>query len=410
MLRSDSMKKSKNFKWFFIAVLAVAVGAAWWFLSEDGGMPRGGRQAEAGRPVPVEAALIEQGPIELRRTFSGELRANAEFVVAPKVGGRIERLSADMADTVQRGQVVAELDNDEHVQAVVQAEAELAVESAGLTEAQSALEIAERELSRVETLRQRGVASETQLDKAKAAQLEAKAKLEVARARVDRAGALLAAEKIRLGYTRVAADWSGGSDKRVVAERFADEGDTVSANTPLLSIVELDPVIGVIFVTEKDYAGLEPGQEAAIVTDGFPEKTFYGKIERISPVFRKNTRQAMVELKIENPGFLLKPGMFIRASVVLDRKEDATIVPQEALTVRDGQSGVFVIDEDAAEAVWRPVTTGIRDKGRVEVEGDGLSGRVATLGQQLLDHGSSVNVLQDINNSTSGPPGSGRLR
>jgi multidrug efflux pump subunit AcrA (membrane-fusion protein) len=77
--------------------------------------------------VPVEVAQIQRGPIALQRTFSGELEALAEFVVAPKVSGRVERVMVKIADTVQRGQVVAELDNDEYIQAVAQARADLEV-------------------------------------------------------------------------------------------------------------------------------------------------------------------------------------------------------------------------------------------------------------------------------------------
>ena len=102
-----------------------------------------------------------------------------------------------------------------------------------------------------------------------------------------RAEASLETANIRLGYTRITAGWSGGDDQRVVAERYVDEGETVSANTPLLRIVELDPITGVIFVTERDYARLQPGQEVLLLTtDAYPGEDFQGRIERIAPVFR----------------------------------------------------------------------------------------------------------------------------
>jgi multidrug efflux pump subunit AcrA (membrane-fusion protein) len=110
--------------------------------------------AGQGRAAPVEAALIESGPIELRRTFSGTLEARAEFVVAPKISGHIEHLNVRLADAVRRGQVVAELDDDEYVQGVNQAKADLAVAKANQVEAESALEIAAREFERIKTLHQ----------------------------------------------------------------------------------------------------------------------------------------------------------------------------------------------------------------------------------------------------------------
>jgi RND family efflux transporter MFP subunit len=344
------------------------------------------------RATPIEVAPIEQGPIQLRRTFSGALEAPAEFVVAPKVSGRIVRLDVDLADTVTRGQIVAWLDDDEYVQLVAQAEAELLVARANLTEATSALEIVMRELQRIEALRQRGVSSASQFDVVKADQLTKAAQRQVAEAQVARAEAALASAKIRLGYTKVKADWSGGSDQRIVAERFVNAGETVSANAPLLSIVELNPITGVIFVPEKDYARLQRGQPVALTTDAYPGERFEGQIDRIAPVFRQTSRQARIELVAENPEHRLKPGLFIRATVVLDRVSEATIVPEQALTTRDDRLGVFVVSDDSRSVAWREVTVGIREDNRVQVTGEGLSGRVVTLGQQLVNDGAAITI------------------
>jgi RND family efflux transporter MFP subunit len=344
------------------------------------------------QPAPVEVAPIEQGPIALRRTFSGALEATARFVVAPKVGGRIERIGVDIADPVRRGEVLVWLDDDELVQAIAQAEADLAVARANATEAGSALEIARRELKRIESLQGSGVTSESQLDVARADELAQAARLEVAKAQVTRAEASLESARIRLSYTQVAAAWSGGDDERVVSERYVDEGETVGANTPLLSIVELDPITGVLFVPERDYARLEAGQPVTLTTQAFPGETFEGRIERIAPVFRESTRQARVELTVANEGQGLKPGMFVRATVVLARVEDATIVPEAALTERGDGAGVFVLSEDREHVRWCPVEPGVRDAGRVEVRGSGLAGEVVTLGQQLIEDGARVTV------------------
>ncbi len=182
--------------------------------------------------MPVEVAQIQRGPIALQRTFSGELEALAEFVVAPKVSGRVERVLVNIADTVKRGQVVAELDNDEYVQAVAQAQADLAVARANLSEAKSALEIANREFKRTESLLKRGIASDSEFDAARQDQLAKQAQLKVAAAQVTKAESSLETANIRLGYTKVTAGWTGGDEHRVVAERYVDEGQTVAANAP----------------------------------------------------------------------------------------------------------------------------------------------------------------------------------
>ena len=103
-----------------------------------------------------------------------------------------------------------------------------------------------------------------------------------------------------------------------------------------------------------------------------------------------STRQARIEIEVDNPEQLLKPGMFVRARVTLDRVGEATVVPLRALTRRDGQDGVFVLAEDGLRVTWQPVTPGIRQDERLQVIGEGLRGQVVVLGQQMLKDGSSV--------------------
>jgi RND family efflux transporter MFP subunit len=394
------MKRTKNMA-AVVALIAALAGLGWLVFSRSQGKESSGRGSGGDRIAPVEVAEIQRGPIVLRRTFSGTLEATAKFVVAPKVSGRVERLSVDLADTLERGQVVAQLDNDEYVQAVAQAKADLAVARANLAEAKSALKISTRDLERIETLRKRGVASEAQFDAANADHLAKQVQLEVAEAHVARAESALETANIRLGYTKITADWTRGSDQRVVAERYVDQGETVSANQPLLLIVELDPITGVIFVTEKDYARLQSDQSATLTTDAFPREVFEGRITRIAPVFQQATRQARVELTINNLHQRLKPGMFIRAEVVLDRVADAIIVPDKALTTRNDQTGVFVVSEDGHTVKWHPVKLGIREGKRVQVKGQGLTGRVVTLGQQLVDDGSRITIPDNKGTSSS---------
>jgi RND family efflux transporter MFP subunit len=328
------------------------------------------------------------------------LEALAEFVVAPKVSGRVVRVMVNIADTVKRGQVVAELDNEEYVQAVAQAQADLEVARANLSQARSALEIAKREFKRTESLLKRGIASDSEFDAARQDRLARQAQRKVAAARVTKAESSLETANIRLGYTQVTAGWTGGAGHRVVAERYVNEGQTVAANTPLLLIVDLNPIVGVIFVTERDYAHLKPGQLVSLTTDAYPGEQYPGRIARIAPIFRKSTRQARIEMTIDNAQHRLKPGMFISATVVLARVPEATIVPEQALTIRDDRSGVFIVSEEGRSVTWREVKVGIRQGGRVQVEGEGLSGQVVTLGQQLVKNGSAI-TIPDVQSQTT---------
>ena len=395
------MKTGGPKKFILMVFVIGAVAALGWLIyrqyQERVGPSESG---SASRPVPVEVAQVRRGPIALQRTFSGELEALAEFVVAPKVSGRVERVIVNIADTVKRGQVVAELDNDEYVQAVAQAQADLEVARANQSEAKSALEIANREFKRTESLLKRGIASDSEFDAVRQDRLAKQARLKVAEAQVTKAESSLETANIRLRYTRVTAGWTGGDENRVVAERYVDEGQTVAANAPLLLIVELNPIIGVVFVTERDYANLKPGQLVELTTDAYPGENYSGRIDRIAPVFRKATRQARIEMTIDNPQHRLKPGMFIRATVVLARVAETTIVPEQALTKRDDRNGVFIVSEDGRSVTWREVKPGIREGNRVQVEGEGLSGRVVILGQQLVKDGSPI-TIPDIQDKTA---------
>jgi RND family efflux transporter MFP subunit len=150
-----------------------------------------------------------------------------------------------------------------------------------------------------------------------------------------------------------------------------------------------------VYVTEKDYARMAPGQRVDLETDAHPGERFSGRIERIAPVFRKSSRQARIEMSVDNPRHQLKPGMFIRATVVLAEVSEATIVPQQALTVRDDRTGVFIVGEEGRSVAWREVAVGIREGERVQVAGQGVSGRVVVLGQQMVDDGSPVTIPGD---------------
>jgi len=383
-------------RWLFsLLALALAAAIGWQVYARLEALHQGGgKERRQARAVPVLAAPIERAPIALERTFSGTLEAHEEFFAAPKVGGIVRRLAVNLGDRVSRGQVIAELDNAEFVQAVAQAEAELEVARANLAEADSLLQIAERELDRIDRLSARGVSSASQRDAAQADQLARQAHLQVTRAQLARAEAQLETARIRMGYTRVSADWHGDDERRTVADRLVDEGETVTANTPLLKIVRLDPINAVFHVTEKDYGGLSTGQQVTLVTDAFPDSEFSGVIERIAPVFREATRQARVEVRVDNPQRQLKPGMFARATVVLERVAEATVVPAAALIRRDGEDGVFVLSEDGAAVAWRPVRPGIRQGERTQVSGEGLNGRVVVLGQQMLKDGSAVFIAE----------------
>jgi RND family efflux transporter MFP subunit len=373
-------------------MLLILLGALLYPTIFDGGDSADSRQED--RVVPVAVAPVRQRPLDLVRTFGGALEPTARLVVAPKVAGRIQELVVDLGDPIERGQTVAVLDDAEFAQAVKQAEAELLVAEANLARAKSNLELARRENQRVAELRDRGIASDSEFDVAQANLLEQDAQVQVTEAQVSRAAAIVESARIRHGYTRITAEWSEGDATRTVAERQVDEGQTVSANEPLLLVVELDPIIAVISVTERDYGRLRVGLEAQVQTDAFPGEVFAGRIERIAPVFSATSRQARIELALANPEARLKPGMFIRAAIALAHVEAATVVPESALTTRGDVEGVFLVDDEADQVTWLPVEAGIRAGGWVQLLDQKPGGRVVTLGQHLLEDGARITIAE----------------
>lgn len=401
--------------WLFgLALISWGCGSG-----SDGTSERPSTRAAAKAAAPVEVATLEAAPITLRRTFSGTMEPATRVSIAARVGGRIARMAVDLGDQIERDQVIAEIDAAELDQAVRQAAADLAVAKATVTEAKASAEFSTRSLERLEVLDKDGIASESELDAARAQASARQASVTVAQARVERAEAALGVAQLQRSEANVLATWSSEDDPsaseaaqvaetvrgpsiRAIAERYVDEGELVNAGTPLVMIVGLQPLVAVVFVPERDYAKVQPGAVASLATDAYPGEFFNGVVSRVAPVFSRTTRQVRVELTVDNQELRLKPGMFVRATLELDRADQALVIPFEAITKRDDQDGVFVLSGPEPLAVrWLPVTQGIREGTRVQIKpqagypaivpGD----RIVTLGQELCDDGSLVVVPED---------------
>lgn len=377
--------------WILVAVLVVLAG---WRAGQKVASRRAlaGRQQARNAVVAVVTQPVRTETIRDTREFTGTLSPKTQFAVAPKVPGRLERLLVNIGTEVRNGDPIARLDSQEYERQVEQARAELDVARANVSDLRSALDIAARELDRVQELRKQKVASESELDQAGARHRAAQAKNEVALAQVKQKEAALKADEIRLSYTQIAAVWEDGAGgTRVVGERFADEGAMLRANEPIVSVLDVDTVLATIFVIEEDYPLVQTGQTAEIATDAFPGQTFPGTVVRKAPLLKETSRQARVEIEVANPGRRLAPGMFIRAGLRFAAHENATVVPAQALVRRNGNRGVFVAEE-AGKARFVAVTPGITSGDSVEILSPPLQGQVVTLGQHLLEDGSPIVV------------------
>lgn len=374
-----------------LIVMLILVGLVGWQVYmrvADSGKPQGGQRVSA--PVAVEVGPVQQRTMKDIGLFTGSLDPKSQFIVAPKVAGRLEKLYVKIGDPVKKDSLIAVLESDEYRQQVDQSKAELDVARANFAESRSSLEIATREFERAKALRQKKIASESELDAAEAQLSAQEARHRVATAQVAHKEAALRAAQVRLSYTKIHASWEDGDDTRVVGERFVDEGAMLAPNTSIVSVLDIRTLIGVINVIERDFPKVRIGQMASVSADAYPGKAFPGRVVRIAPLIKEASRTARVEMEISNPDRLLKPGMFIRVQIEFARIEGATVVPLTAVVRRNGEQGVFHLDMEAMIARFVPVKFGMMDNLFAQVLDPPLNGNVVTLGHHFLEEDGPV--------------------
>jgi len=348
--------------------------------------------------VPVELAAITRATVRDSSELTGTLEPSSQFTVAPKIQGRLERLLANIGDTVENGQLIAILDSEEYAQQVAAARAELDVSKANLSDSRSSLDTAARDLQRVQELRKQKVASAAELDEAEARHQAAIARHAVAAAQLKQKEAALKAAEVRLSYTQIRVAWEGHSEQRRIAERFIHEGAMLRANDPIVSVVDLNTVIAVINVVEQDFSKISVGQAAVITTGSYPGRTFTGSVVRRAPVLSETTRQARVEIAVPNEDGLLAPGMFVRVLLQFAEREHALVVPTSSLVQRGGMQGVFMADEAESNANFVPVEIGISTAELTEIVHPELTGMIVTLGHHLLEDGAEIAAVKPRSN------------
>ena len=376
-------------------ILAIIAMAGWQLYSR---ITASDIEEKPDRPavaVAVETKPIQKDSIRDIGVFTGSIEPKSQFTVAPKVAGWLKELLVDVGDTVERNQVIAVLDDGEFAQEVEQARAELQVAAANAANYASDLDIAKREYERAKALREKQIASASELDVSEAAFNASQTRHKVSLAQVTQKEAALKTALVRLSYTKVQAFWEEGGQTRVVGERFVDVGELLQVNQSIVSILENNPLTAVVYVIERDYPKVTIGQQAIVTTDAYPGRTFTGSITRIAPLLKESSRQARLEIEVPNSDLTLKPGMFVRARVEFARHENATLIPLPALVRREDREGIFIADTQNLKARFVPVTTGIINGDIVEITEPEISGLVITMGNHLLEDGSEI-VLPKI--------------
>ena len=285
---------------------------------------------------------------------------------------------------------------------------------ANLEESRSSLDVAKRELERVKELHKKGISADSELDVSRGMSATQEARYKVAQAQVANREAALETAKVRLSYTKITASWEEGTNPRVVGERFVHEGTMLTPNAPILSLLEINPLLAIIHITDKDYFRVKPGQSALISSDAFLDKTAIGKIARIAPMLKETSREARIEIEFANPEGLFKPGMFINVQIEFATHEEATVVPVSCVVKRGDQQGIFLADTENNVAQFVPVKLGISTNELAEIiEPSTIAGQVVTMGQHLLADGSPIvlsetSAFQDSEKVEKAKPGEKR--
>jgi RND family efflux transporter MFP subunit len=340
--------------------------------------------------VAVDVAAVSRVTLRDLLQFTGSLESRSRLVVAAKVAGRLERVLARVGQTVRRGELLAEMDPEEYAQALEQAAAEVAVARANLDTADIGVQAAERELERMRALQDKQIASEAELDSSQTQLDRERVQVSVAQAQLRQREVALQTARLRVAQTRLEAEWAAPGGPRVVGERLAEPGALLRAGDPVLSLLELDPLVARLRVAEAVYPRLRPGLAAAVTAPAFPGRRFAGAVSEVAPFLDQGTGQAEAWVEIRNPDGALKPGMAVRVELEFGRHENAQAVPAAALVSRGEQQGVFQVEAEGPRVRYLPVRTGASEGGLVEILEPALRGPVVILGQHLLEDGSAV--------------------
>ena len=262
--------------------------------------------------VPVSVMQIVRGNVNRTLSFNGDIQANVEVKVFSKIPDRIAAFYVDEGDRVTDGSVIADIASTQIEQAVKQAEA--AVSAAAAQQGNM-----EAEYKRADRLKQEDAMSQQQYDLI-ATQYKA------ALAQYEQAQAALKTAQSQYQDTKISAPISG-----IIGKRYYETGDMANPALPLVSIVQMDKVKIHFNVPEKEMPLLTKGQSAKIAVIGIPDQNFYGAVEKISPVLDPLTRMADVEVDLDNPGYLLRPGMYATLEITVGVIENILIVPRYAV-------------------------------------------------------------------------------
>ncbi|MBI1895531.1 MAG: efflux RND transporter periplasmic adaptor subunit [Acidobacteria bacterium] len=367
------------------------------------------KQEPTAIPVRVAAVLVRQ----VQRTVEavGTMYPFDETVISAEVEGRVAEVKADLGDQVAAGQVLVKISDEEQRYVVAENEAQLrmALERLGLSDetqrvkdvrdtsevrrAQADLFEAQQRYQRARHLFEQKIGARAELDEAEARYQAAQAAYDQAVnqirnliQQVERVKASLDLQRKKLRDTTVVAPFSAR-----VKERQVTPGQYVRPNTPLLTLVKIDPIRLRLEIPERMAPWVKTGQIADVSVEAFAARRFHGRIWRVSPTVDQAKRTFVVEALIDNPSAELKPGSYAKARVPTTKVENIKLVPVRAVNYVLGSNKTYVVRDGIIDA--REVKIGDRFDEEIEIlEGVEAGELVATTQLNRLDTGTRVTV------------------
>lgn len=349
--------------------------------------------AEPAAPPQVKVTTVVRGDLARRTWVTGEIRAGRAVDLAAKIPGRVQAMRTTAGELIEegarieQGDRVAVMEHRDLDAAVRSAEANLGSAVASHALARVVYHDARREKDRWTALREQGVGTEQQLDQATTAYERLRAELRIAESRVKQAEAELHRAQVNLDEAWITAPFSG-----IVSRRFVDEGAFVNAGTPLLRLLDLDRVEITGGLSGRHFARIRAGESGvSAVVDAYPEREFTGVVTRLRPELETATRAVAVTVVLDNPGHLLKPGMYARLEITLEQAVGVPVIPDAALFEGPGGQTLVYVVGDGATVAERAVELGLRDGPLVEVVSGLRDGESVLIGgQRQLASGMTV--------------------
>lgn len=322
------------------------------------------------RGVLITATTLETASIERRESTVGRLESKADPDIAAEVSGRVLEVRAEVGDRVTKGQVLATIDAEDYRLDAESARAEIG-------RLQAMIEQQQRLVNRYEALKEDDFFPENTLD-------EAQSQLRVLGQQLTSARARLARAERDFARTDIRAPVTGR-----IQERLIDQGDYVSVGATAF-LLSTDELLRVVLPYPEQLAdAIKVGQRVLLSIPLAPKEKIEAEITEIRPAVGSTNRAIDAIVDLPNPGHW-KPGGSVNGSVVLERHDDAIVIPELSLVLRPKGTVVYVVRGDNT-VEERLVTPGIQFEGKVEVlEGLEIGERIAVEGAAFLSEGAPV--------------------